>query len=191
MTIRDQRPGDEVGPVIRAAFGGAHGDDVAALWSEVVREGLDLAGLVDQQEDRIVGHVGLSRAWLDARRSLVDIWMLSPLSVLPGLQRTGIGGALLAAAVQTARASGAPMLVLEGSPSYYGSRGFVRAARHGIRPASARTPEAACRVVLFDAHQEWMTGQVVYRDVWWRHDAAGLRDPRLADLERRFAGLDD
>ena len=32
-----------------------------------------------------------------------------------------------------------------------------------------------------------MTGQVVYRDVWWRHDAAGLRDPRLSDLEQQFA----
>jgi putative acetyltransferase len=28
-----------------------------------------------------------------------------------------------------------------------------------------------------------MTGQVIYRDVWWRHDSAGLRDPLLAQLE--------
>ena len=191
MTIRDKRADDEVGPVIRDAFGGTHGDDVASLWSEVVRDGLDLAGLVDERDGRVVGHVGLSRAWLDARRELVDIWMLSPLSVLPDLQRTGIGSGLLAAAVETARAGGAPMLVLEGSPTFYGSRGFERASRHGIRPASSRTPDAACQVVLFDAHEEWMTGQVVYRDVWWRHDAAGLRDPRLSDLEQRFADLDD
>ena len=25
-----------------------------------------------------------------------------------------------------------------------------------------------------------MTGALVYRDVWWEHDAAGLRDPDLA-----------
>ena len=124
-----------------------------------------------------MGHVGLSRAWLDARRQLVDIWMLSPLCVLPTRQRTGIGSGLLAAAVDAARAAGAPMLVLEGSPSYYGSRGFERATRHGIRPASARTPDAACQVVLFEGHEEWMTGQVVYRDVWWRHDAAGCATP--------------
>ncbi len=189
--IRAERPDDDTGPVIRAAFGGTHGDDVASLWADVVREELALAGLVDEQDGRIVGHVGLSRAWLDARRELVDIWMLSPLSTLPDRQRTGIGTALLAAAVETARAAGAPMLVLEGSPAFYGSRGFERAGRHGIRPASVRTPGAACQVVLFDAHEEWMTGQVVYRDVWWRYDAAGLRDPRLADLEQRFAELDN
>ena len=28
-----------------------------------------------------------------------------------------------------------------------------------------------------------MTGRLVYPDVWWRHDAAGLRDPRLAEIE--------
>jgi putative acetyltransferase len=27
----------------------------------------------------------------------------------------------------------------------------------------------------------------VYPDVWWRHDAGGLRDPDLAFLEDRFA----
>jgi len=36
-----------------------------------------------------------------------------------------------------------------------------------------------------------MTGRLVYRDVWWSHDSAGLRDPDLADLERRFADLPD
>ena len=28
-----------------------------------------------------------------------------------------------------------------------------------------------------------MTGRVVYRDVWWEHDATGLRDPLLAQVE--------
>jgi putative acetyltransferase len=84
---------------------------------------------------------------------------------------------------------GAPMLVLEGSPFYYGPRGFERASRHGILAPSARTPEPAFQVALFDGWEPWMTGRVVYRDVWWSHDAAGLRDPDLARLEQRFADL--
>ena len=190
MTIRDDGPTTRSAPVIRAAFGGT----TATCRVPVGRGGprtLDLAGLVDERDGRVVGHVGLSRAWLDARRELVDIWMLSPLSVLPDLQRHGDRH-------RPARRRGRDRpgrrradAGARGSPAYYGSRGFDRAGRHGIRPASARTPEAACQVVLFDAHEEWMTGQVVYRDVWWRHDAAGLRDPLLADLERRFAELDE
>ena len=37
-----------------------------------------------------------------------------------------------------------------------------------------------------DGYQSWMTGRLVYRDVWWRHDAAGLRDPLLAELEEEY-----
>jgi putative acetyltransferase len=29
-----------------------------------------------------------------------------------------------------------------------------------------------------------MVGRVVYHDVWWEHDRAGLRDPDLARIER-------
>jgi putative acetyltransferase len=190
--VRPAGPGEvgEIARLVGSAFGEAdpaHGDVVAGLWAEVVSGGLALASLVAEIDGDVVGHVGLSHAWLDARRELVDIWLLSPLSVVPALQRRGIGSALLTAAAETARGAGAPMLVLEGSPAYYGARGFERASRHGIAPASARTPDAACQVVLFDGRQDWMTGQIVYHDVWWRHDAAGLRDPRLAELEARFA----
>src|SRR4029079_1692578 len=114
-----------------------------------------LAELVDEQDDMIVGHVGLSRAWLDARRELVDIWLLGPLSVLPARQGSGIASALLAGAVTAARAAGAPMLVLEGSPAYYGSRGFERASRHAIRPASSPTPDAAWQVGGVSRTQDW------------------------------------
>ena len=144
------------------------------------------ASLVAEQDGKVVGHVGLSHAWLDARRRLVDVWLLSPLSVVPARQGQGIGTRLLAAAVEEARSSGTPLLFLEGSPDYYGSRGFERAGAHGFVPASARTPDAAFQVVRFAGHEDWMTGQVIYRDVWWRHDSAGLRDPLLAQIEEGY-----
>ncbi len=121
------------------------------------------------------GSVG---AWVDARRALVEVWVLSPLSVLPERQREGIGTALVAAAVETARGSGVPALFLEGSPYYYGARGFEQADGRGFLPAALeRTPRPAFQCVCFDALEEWMTGQLIYPEVWWTHDAAGLRDP--------------
>jgi putative acetyltransferase len=191
--VRPERPEDResVRRVIAAAFGQedpAHGDDVADIW-----EGLGAhrrTGLVAEQSGAVVGHVGLSRAWLDARRELVDVWVLSPLSVLPDQQHAGLGTALVAAAVETARASGIPALFLEGSPIFYGARGFEPADRYGILPpALERTPRAAFQVVVFESHKSWMTGQLIYPDVWWEHGAAGLRDPRLAELEGRLADL--
>jgi putative acetyltransferase len=179
---------EDVLRVIAVAFDD-HGAEVADIWSRLGRH--KRMGLVVEQGGHILGHVGLSRAWVDARRALVEVWVLSPLSVVPERQRQGIGTALLAEAVETARGSGVPAMFLEGSPFYYGARGFERADRRGFLPAALeRTPRAAFQCVCFDGLEEWMTGQLIYPDVWWTHDAAGLRDPGLAELEERFVSLE-
>ena len=188
--VRPEQPMDreDVLRVIAAAFGD-RGPLVADIWSGLGHH--KRAGLVVEQGGHVLGHVGLSRAWVDARPALVEVWVLSPLSVLPERQGQGVGTALLAAAVETARDSGVPVLFLEGSPIYYGARGFERADRRGFLPASLeRTPRAAFQCLCFDGLEDWMTGQLIYPDVWWTHDSAGLRDPELAELEERFAPLE-
>ena len=190
--IRPATPADVAGidAVIRAAFGAEQareGDKVADLWVEVRGAGHVLSELVAVIGGDVVGHVGVSHCWLDARQALVDVAMLSPLSTSPEHQSSGIGTALVEAAIEAARAMGMPALFLEGSPAFYGARGFARASAFGFEPPSLRTPEAAFQVVPFDSRAEWMTGRIVYPDVWWRHDAAGLRDPDLAFLEEYFA----
>ncbi len=191
--VRPEQPADReaVRRVVTAAFSAEdpdHGHEVAQIWDSLGRH--RRAGLVAEERGVVVGHVGLSRGWVDARRDLVEVWVLSPLSVVPERQREGFGTALVAAAVETARGSGTPALFLEGSPLYYGARGFERADRYGFLPAAlARTPPAAFQVVVFEAHEPWMAGQLIYPSVWWEHGATGLRDPRLAELEERFASL--
>lgn len=185
MQIRTAAPDDSaaIGDLITLAFG-EEGGKVAGVWRAIAARGLDRSSLVAVEGDTVVGHVGLSHSWLDARDRLVDVLVLSPLSVRPDRQGGGVGTALLTAALDAARASDAPMVVLEGDPRYYGPRGFARASAHGVEPASRRTPDAAFQVALLDGYEPWMTGRVVYRDVWWEHDCAGLRDPLLAQLEQ-------
>jgi putative acetyltransferase len=179
---------DAVLRVVAAAFGEG-GERVADIWAGIGHH--RRGSLVGELGGRIVGHVGLSQGWVDARRELVEAWVLSPLSVDPDHQRAGIGTALLAAAVATARGSGVPVLFLEGSPVYYGPRGFERADGRGFLPAALeRTPRPAFQCVVFDAWEEWMTGQMIYPAVWWEHDAAGLRDPGLTEIEQQLAHLD-
>jgi putative acetyltransferase len=180
--VREARPDDRVGLVIREAFA-EEGARVEALWAEVEQSDALRGSIVAELDGEVVGHVGLSHSWVDARRALVDVWVLSPLSVVPRHQRKGVGSRLISAAVDAARASGTPLLFLEGDPGYYGARGFERADAWGFAPASVRVPAPAFQVVRFDSHEEWMTGRLIYRDVWWRHEAAGLRDPRLAEVE--------
>lgn len=194
VQIRASRPADRSGveEVIRAAFeaeGPGHGETIVEIWRQLERTGLVRISLVGVRDGRVVGHVGVSHAWLDARRALVDVLLLSPLSVLPSHQESGIGTALLKAVLAAGAQTGKPAMVLEGSPFYYADRGFDRGSVHGIVAPSDRTPDAAFQVALFDSWEEWMTGRVVYPDVWWHNDAAGLRDPMLAQLEERFRDL--
>lgn len=175
--------------VVRGAFGAEQpeeGDKVARLWTDVRASGHVLAELVAVVDGRVVGHVGVSRCWIDARPALVEAALLSPLSTSPDKQQQGIGTALVAAAVEASAALGAPAMFLEGSPAFYGSRGFDRASTHGFEAPTRRSPDAAFQVVLHPGSEDWMTGRVIYPEVWWRHDAAGLRDPDLAFLEGLF-----
>ncbi|MEV5000637.1 GNAT family N-acetyltransferase [Nocardioides sp. LML1-1-1.1] len=187
MTSFEIRPSTEADTeasrrVVAAAFGD-EAEQVVGVWSDVVARGLARAQLVAADGDEVVGHVGLSHAWLDARSELIDILVLSPLSVVPERQGTGIGAALLAAAVAEAERLGVPVVVLEGDPGYYARHGWAPASSYGIEAPSHRIPGPAFQVVALRGHEPWMTGRVVYRDVWWEHDAAGLRDPVLAQVE--------
>lgn len=187
VKIRDAVSGDavEISRVITAAF--SDGGRVAALWDDIVGRELDRASVVAVENDVIVGHVGVSHAWLDARRELVDVLVLSPLSVRPDRRGQGIGTALIGAAIRASEMLDAPVLFLEGSPDFYATRGFSRAMKLGFSAPSDRIPEPAFQVALLPAYADWMTGRLVYPDVWWQHDAAGLRDPELLEAERRLS----
>ncbi|MDI2130618.1 GNAT family N-acetyltransferase [Yinghuangia seranimata] len=173
--IRSEGPRDvaAVRRVCEAAFGG---DARIAPLVDALRVAAGTISLTAVADDGVVGHVMLSAARLDAPRRLVDVLVLSPLSVLPAWQRRGVGTRLVAAALDAARAAGAPLVFLEGSPDYYGRRGFRGAEELGFRSPSPRIPQAAFQVAPLDGYEPWMTGTFVYRDVFWALDCVGLRD---------------
>ena len=174
---RPQRDGEgsAVREVVCAAFDDVTvADLVDALQAdEAGRKG---ASIVAAMKDRIVGHVQLSRSWLDTPTRLIEVLVLGPLAVAPDVQGQGIGGALVRVALETADELGSPLLFLEGSPRYYPRFGFLAGETLGFIRPSVRIPQAAFQVVRLRAWEPWMTGQLVYPEVFWRHDAVGLRD---------------
>jgi putative acetyltransferase len=97
-----------------------------------------------------------------------------------------VGSALVEAAIEAARGLQAPALFLEGSPAYYGRRGFGPGTSKGFIRPSSRIPEPGFQVVLLDGHEAWMTGALVYCEPFWAHDCVGLRDPELTQIEQMF-----
>lgn len=180
VNVRPERPADRsaVRQVHLAAFG-ERGAVVAELVDdlrELVISGHGVS-LVSERQGEVVGHVMFTRSLLDAPRRLVDVQVLSPVGVLPELQRQGIGSALIRAGLAAMSERGMPVVFVEGDPGYYSRFGFKPGAAQGFRKPSLRIPEAAFQAIRLSGHRPWMTGTLVYDHAFWRHDCVGLRDP--------------
>lgn len=189
MEIRDVTPAEErtAEGVVAAAFGEPVDGRVVQMVRALQAGGAARVSLVAVADDELVGHVGLSRGWVDARRELVEVLVLSPLSVRPDRQGQGVGTALIAAALEAADGRGAPAVFLEGSPEYYGRRGFRYAAALGFEPPSVRVPVPGFQVALLSSYEPWMAGRLIYPEAFWTTETVGLRDPELEQVEAQIA----
>lgn len=78
--------------------------------------------LVAEMDGQVVGHVAFSPVTISDG---TEAWFgLGPISVLPGHQRQGIGGALIREGVKRLKAMGAKGCVLVGDPGYYKKHRF-------------------------------------------------------------------
>lgn len=135
--------------------------------------------LIAEHGGQVVGHVQLTRSWVDAPERLVQVLVLSPLGVLPSHQRRGIGGQLVTQALVESRRLGAPLVFLEGAPGYYARFGFESASKRGFTAPSVRIPDHAFQVAILPAYEPWMSGALVYAEQFWAFDCVGFR-PGLA-----------
>ncbi|MEP6630451.1 MAG: N-acetyltransferase [Lapillicoccus sp.] len=176
IDYRAEEPGDEadVHEVVRRAF--SHHAGVDALVADLrASDGWLGLSFVATLDGAVVAHVAFTRSRLDARAALVDVLVLSPLSVAPAHQGRGIATALVRYALRRLQARPEPLVFLEGSPRYYARFGFAPAAPVGFRRPSLRIPEAAFQVLALPADDGSWSGTLVYHRAFWDHDAVGLR----------------
>ena len=136
-------------------------------------------------DGRVVGHVAISMAILRDLQRDTAIANLSPLGVLPSVQRRGIGSALVDEVVARAAERGEPLVVVEGDPAFYGRLGFEYSVPLGIRitlPSWAR-PECAQVRRLRDTGSS-PQGLVVYPPAFDEVDCTAQR-PDLPAVRHR------
>lgn len=126
MIVRPETPQDHeaITEVTLAAFTGKFSDHPT---EHLIILGLRNAGdlslsLVAELDARIVGHVAFSPVRVNGEE--IGWYALGPISVLPEVQKQGIGSHLIREGLARIRVVGAKGCVLEGSPLYYHRFGF-------------------------------------------------------------------
>jgi len=119
--------------------------------------------LVADFDGRTVGHVMISYASIRDGDAQHRIPVLAPLAVAPEFQRQGVGSALVRDVTARADDRGEPLVVLEGSPSFYGRLGFEYSVRYGIHiTLPSWAPAEASQVLRLRNYRASIRGQVVY-----------------------------
>lgn len=124
VKVRGVEPADEmeVAELITAAF-----DQVteARLVHELRHCGaLVLERIAVAPDGRILGHVAYSRVTGTGEGHRLAISCLAPVSVLPDLQRKGIGSLLIEAGNEALKAKDEDLVLVLGPPAYYPRFGF-------------------------------------------------------------------
>ncbi|KAA5826802.1 N-acetyltransferase [Saccharopolyspora hirsuta] len=138
MLIRRETPADHaaIRAVHAAAFADADRPDTVPAEVGLVDalradDGwLPELSMVAERDGEVVGHVVCTRGHVAGTPALA----LGPIGVLPDLQRSGVGAALMHAVLGAADALGEPVVVLLGHLDYYPKFGFEPAAKYGITP---------------------------------------------------------
>jgi putative acetyltransferase len=119
-------------------------------------------------DGRIVGHLLMTPCPVLADEGSVagEVLSLGPMAVEPGVQRQGIGSALMGAAMSLAVARAVPAVVLLGHPSYYPRFGFTSARDLGLEPPAQAWPDAAWLARRLPAWTDDLRGTVRYPEAF-------------------------
>jgi putative acetyltransferase len=171
LVIRTEAVDDH--DAIRRVVAAAFGSSVEADLVDRIRaspEYIPELALVAEIYGVVIGHVMISGAVIRNDEGKRAISMLSPLAVVPSRQREGIGSVLVRAGITLADARGEPLVILEGSPAYYGRFGFEHSRLHGIEiPLPHWAPPEAAQVVLLSRYRPddpSLRGTVVYPEAF-------------------------
>lgn len=161
MIVRAETPDDHAD--IRRIVDEAFGDTITGDIVDGIRASdrfVPELSLVAVSERQTLGHVISS--YVDLVPGTRRVLQVGPLAVVPSHQRRGIGTALMHETIRIADERGEPLLLIEGSPVYYGRFGFARADEQGIEmPPESHGPQFFM-IRPLRAYDPTLRGRAVY-----------------------------
>ncbi|MGL4737199.1 MAG: MYG1 family protein [Cellulosilyticaceae bacterium] len=118
--------------------------------------------LVAEQDGQIVGHVLFTKAAIAEDGKSAETLALAPLAVLPDLQKSGVGTALVNVGLERAKALGYKHVIVLGSDQYYPRFGFKEAAQYGVKAPFEVPSPYFMALELEDGALDGVQGVVVY-----------------------------
>jgi putative acetyltransferase len=118
--------------------------------------------LVARSDGRAVGHIAFSPVVLRSSDRQHPGMGLAPMSVVPDLQRQGIGSQLVQAGLDELRKRGVQFVVVLGHPDYYPRFGFTPSAPLGIKCEFGDVPAEAFMVLPLDQDMSLESGLIQY-----------------------------
>jgi putative acetyltransferase len=98
-------------------------EDLLPLVRALLNEGAAVLSLVALINEAAVGHGIFTRCRIEG--SDAPVALLGPVAVLPGMQKRGIGSALIRKSLKRLEAEGVSQVCVLGDPAYYGRFGFA------------------------------------------------------------------
>jgi putative acetyltransferase len=166
LEIRSEAPGDapHIRRVNELAFQRTAEADVIDRLRQICPDFISNVAIADE---KIVGHILFSPAWLESPNGRVAGMGLAPLAVTPDYQSRGIGGKLVRAGLAQIQKLGWPFIIVLGHPGYYPRFGFEPTSKYSIRCEYEAVPEEAFMIIIFDASRLPPGGAVAhYRPEW-------------------------
>jgi len=131
------------------------------------KDGIMALNFVAEMNGKIVGHIIYSNACiLQPNNSSVDVLNFGPISVLPELQKMGIGSALMNYSIQEAKKLGYGAILFFGHPEYYPKFGFVEAKAFDITDCNGDNYPAFMAMELIDGYLKSVSGKFIEADIY-------------------------
>jgi len=118
--------------------------------------------LVATHNNKIVGHILLTKIQIKNKNKSVDSLALAPVSVKPEFQKRGIGRELIIASHKRAIELGYKSIILLGHENYYPRFGYKRASNYNIKIPFDAPDENCMAIELIKNGLKNVNGTVVY-----------------------------